>query len=459
MVSRQDGIERRLRRVLLLGLPAVWLVSGVASAFLARLEVDELFDTRQVTMARVMMASLPVEEMDDHPHALPPMPAPSLLGRAQLEDEMIAVWDRAGRVRIADRGGRMFPRTPARNGFYEAEFGAEPWRLYTLYDAPSGWQVTVGQRLAERNELMLDASATPLIPWLLALPLLLLANASVIRRSLRPIQAITAEMSARRADDLRPLPSEAVPEELRPLMMAGNALLGRIAGLRQRERRFTDCAAHELRTPIAALRLQWDRLRKRPSIVPADLDTLGEGIERMSRLTSQLLELSRAEDRTAISTPVAIDWPTLVAQVTSECLPQAQNRAVELVCNWPTAGTGSAWPLAGDADLMQILLRNLVDNAIRHSPRASEVVLDLRPAGLAVIDHGSGVAPEALAHLGERFFRVEGDTTPGTGLGLAIVGQIARLHRLAVHYRATPGGGLTVELEPQTALVVATPPR
>ena len=446
MAPRPDGIESRLRRVLLFGLPVIWLVSGAVSLYLARAEVDELFDTRQVTMARLLMSSLPIEAA---PKDLPPvLPFPPLseLGHAQLEDQMVSVWDGSGRLRIADREGRLFPQTPHRTGFYAGELGGEPWRLYTLHDMSSGWHVTVGQRLGERDQLILDASMTPLLPWLMALPLLLLANAGVIRRALQPIRAITTELATRRADDLRPLPSDDLPDELRPLMSAGNALLQRIAELRQRERRFTDCAAHELRTPIAALRLQWDALRARPVVSPDDLKVLGEGIARVSRLTAQLLDLTRAEDRLGIAAPVRIDWQALVAGVVTDCLPQAEAAGVEVVCRWPAQGVAAAWPLEGDADQLQMLLRNLLDNAIRHSPRSAEVEIDVGSHTLAVVDHGSGVPDEALEHLGERFYRVTGDATPGTGLGLAIVGQIARVHGLSVAYTATPGGGLSVTL-------------
>jgi len=446
MTTRPDGIESRLRRVLLVGLPVIWLVSGAVSLYLAREEVDELFDTRQVTMARLLMSSLPVEAAPQDLPAVLPFPPLSELGHAQLEDQMVAVWDASGRLRIADREGRLFPQTPHRTGFYAGELGGEVWRLYTLHDLSSGWHVTVGQRLGERDELILDASMTPLLPWLMALPLLLLANAGVIRRALQPIRAITAEMTTRRADDLRPLPSDDLPDELRPLMSAGNALLQRIAELRVRERRFTDCAAHELRTPIAALRLQWDALRARPVVSPDDLEALGEGIARVSRLTAQLLDLARAEDRLGIAVPAPIDWQALVAAVVSDCLPQAEAAGVEVACRWPASGPAAAWPLEGDADQLQMLLRNLLDNAIRHSPRSSEVEIDVGHHTLAVVDHGSGVPAEALEHLGERFYRVTGDTTPGTGLGLAIVGQIARVHGLMVAYTATPGGGLSVTL-------------
>jgi len=460
MASRPDGIESRLRRVLLFGLPVIWLVSGAVSLYLAREEVDELFDTRQVTMARLLMSSLPVEAA---PKDLPPvLPFPPLseLGHAQLEDQMVSVWDGSGRLRIADREGRLFPQTPHRTGFYAGELSGEPWRLYTLHDMSSGWHVTVGQRLSERDRLILDASLTPLLPWLLALPLLLLANALVIRRALQPIRAITAEMVARRPDDLRPLASDDLPTELLPMMSAGNALLQRIAELRQRERRFTDCAAHELRTPIAALRLQWDALRARTSVSPADLQALGEGIARVSRLTAQLLDLTRAEDRLDLAAPARIDWSALVAGAVGDCLTQAETAGVEVVCKWPVSGPAAAWPLQGDADQLQMLLRNLLDNAIRHSPRDAEVSIVIAADSLAVIDHGSGVPPEALHSLGERFYRVAGDATAGTGLGLAIVGQIARVHGLEVAYAPTPGGGLTVTLRPRppnaTASGVAT---
>ncbi|MFZ4499741.1 MAG: hypothetical protein ACOYMX_08550, partial [Burkholderiales bacterium] len=126
MAKRPDGIESRLRRVLLIGLPVIWLVSGGVSVYLAHGEVDELFDTRQVTMARLLMSSLPFDKAPGELPPILPFPPISELGHAQLEDQMVAIWDGVGRLRLADREGRLFPQTPHRTGFYEAEFGGEP---------------------------------------------------------------------------------------------------------------------------------------------------------------------------------------------------------------------------------------------------------------------------------------------------------------------------------------------
>ncbi|HRK57948.1 MAG TPA: histidine kinase dimerization/phospho-acceptor domain-containing protein, partial [Burkholderiaceae bacterium] len=218
-------------------------------------------------------------------------------------------------------------------------------------------------------------------------------------------------------------------------------LFKRIDTALERERRFTADAAHELRTPLAALRAQWDVLRGAQDEAQKKqaIERLGAGIERMGRLVTQLLLLSRIEAAQGLDKPQSIDWPTLVQQSVNDVFALAQRRQIELACTWP-AHSQTPWPLKGDADLIGILLRNLLDNAVRYSPPGSTVTLSLEADGLRVHNEGPPLSDQIMTHLGERFHRPDGQAETGSGLGISIAQRIAALHGLRLRFGADADG-------------------
>ena len=260
-----------------------------------------------------------------------------------------------------------------------------------------------------------------------------------------------------------------------------NAMLARIADSQERERRFIADAAHELRTPLAALQAQWDaqrlqatasdpqrlqatatdaqrlqatatdaqrlptdatdaqRVQAPTSAAPPPHDKIAQGFARMGRLVAQLLSLSRLEHaQPAPQAQPPVDWHALVERLFSELLPLADRVGVELECVWPVDGT-TPLPLHGNTELVASMLRNLLDNALRHSALGQTVSLRLLHDRIEVIDDGPGVDEQHLARLGDRFFRPAGQETTGSGLGLSIVTRIAGLLGLQVSW-ANRGG-------------------
>ena len=236
--------------------------------------------------------------------------------------------------------------------------------------------------------------------------------------------------------------------ELRPLLGAMNGLFARIDAALERERRFTADAAHELRTPLAALRAQWDVLRgARDEEERRRAETrLSAGLDRLDRLVTQMLALSRLESIERLEKTTAIAWAPLVEQAMGDVLALAERRRIELECEWPAA-RGPALPIEGDADLVGAMLRNLLDNAVRYAPEGSLVTLRFGRDGLSVENAGPAIPGEALARLGERFRRPEGQAERGSGLGVSIARRVAELHGLALSYRARRDGtGLVADL-------------
>ena len=454
------SLQRRLLIYLLLCAPLVWGVALLASAERARDEVNELFDTEIIRLSRQVQATLVgVAAPDAAARGAPGSaraPASSagasantaLGGEADLRDLSIAVWNAQGQVLLVDREGVELPRRPDASGFVDMTLGGNAWRVYYLQSPSGEWLVAAGQRLTERDELVWNLLGSQLLPWLLVLPVLLAAMAWAVRQALAPVRMLATELQGRGADDLRPMPAQEAPAELRPLLAAMNGLFVRIESTLARERRFTADAAHELRTPLAVLRAQWDVVRGATDAQARRQAEarLSAGLDRVDRLVTQMLALSRVEATERLSHSNAVDWPALVAQVMNDVLPLAERRGAELACDWPPDGT-PAFALNGDADLLAVLLRNLLDNALRYAPAGGTVTLRFGKEGLALHNDGPPLSPEALARMGERFHRNEGQVESGSGLGVSIAQRIATLHGLPLRYRAGPGGqGVVAEL-------------
>ena len=443
------SLQRRLLVFLLLCAPVVWGVALLLSASRARHEVNELFDTEIIRLARQVQATLPGLGAAG---GSPSEPAPSG-GAADLRELAIAVWSAEGKLLLADREGVTLPRRADASGFVDMTLGEDAWRVYYLQSARGTWLVAAGQRLYERDELVSGLVGSQLLPWLLVLPVLLLAMAWAVREALAPVRTLTADLQRRGADDLQQVPTARVPAELGPLFAAMNGLFARIEATLARERRFTADAAHELRTPLAVLRAQWEvlsRTREEGERARASA-MLGAGLDRLDRMVEQLLALSRvdAADRPAHGEPV--DWGPVVEQVMNDLLPLAERRGIELACDWPPEGT-APFALRGDADLLALLLRNLLDNAVRYAPEGSEATLRFGVDGLRVENAGPPLPAETMERLGERFHRPAGQAESGSGLGLSIAQRIAALHGLELRYRTrADGSGVVAELRKVSA--------
>ncbi len=433
------SLQRRLLVYLLLCAPLVWAVALLASADRARAEVNELFDTEIIRLARQVQVTL---------DGLPTQPAAGRVvaparssGAADLDDLALAVWNRQGQLLLVDREGVQLPHRAQAAGFVDLTLDKEAWRVYYL-QAPEGeWLVAAGQRLHERDELVWDLIGSQLLPWLLVLPVLLAAMAWAVRQALAPVRTLAEDLQRRSADDLRPVAEAQAPTELRPLLGAMNGLFTRIETTLARERRFTADAAHELRTPLAVLRAQWDVQRHAASEAERRQAEakLGAGLDRLDRLVSQMLLLSRVDASERLARTEPVDWAAVVEQAVSDVLPLAERRGIELGVDWPPEGS-APFPLQGDAALLGVLLRNLLDNAVRYAPEASAVTLRFGTDALAVENAGPALTPEALARLGERFHRSEGQAETGSGLGVSIAQRVAALHGLRLEHRPGAGG-------------------
>jgi two-component system sensor histidine kinase QseC len=449
-MMHQPTLQRRLAILLLVSVPLIWLVSTGVAAYVAHHEVDELYDTQLTLFARQLL----IVNMGEHGDDLPLLPKTKKLirggdrGEAEDDDIGLAVWNADGSLLLSDGKGRRFTFDASRRGFYtvSGDDGKDEWRLFYL-PAPDGSRlVAVGQRQKLRHEVVIKVIEGQLLPWLLGLPVLLLLILWAVRKGLRPLQQVAGELGQRSVLDSTPL-SENVPGEVLPMVQALNALFARIAEAMEHERRFTADAAHELRTPLAALQVQAEVMALMPDEAGRQhaLQQLQLGIQRATRLLAQLLALSRLDPLQGLPSAQPVDWQQISRDALSDVTAAAAAKDTVLETHWQTSPE-AVLPLSGDATLLTLLLRNLLDNAVRYCPAGSRVELLLSADEVVVQDNGPGIEAQWLSRVQERFFRPPGQEMPGSGLGLSIVERIASLHGLQMQLSNRDEGGLRVSL-------------
>ncbi|MCL6264315.1 ATP-binding protein [Craterilacuibacter sp. RT1T] len=430
----------------------IWGGSSAVAWLQVRHEIDELFDTQQIQFARQLLAA-DLHDFDEDGARLPRGKAllPKQLPKGQrgnLEDDALSfiVWDDEGRVVFSDGEDQGFAPPDGQHGFYNVSLDGDNWRVLYL-PMPDGHRIAaVGQQLSFRNEVAREILLAQLLPWLLALPLLLLVLWLTLTRRLLPFRRVAEQLHSRQLDDATPVDAD-VPAEAAPMLLALNRLIGRMADTLSRERRFTADAAHELRTPLAALKIQAEvaQLGLPAAEQARALAQLEVGVDRASRLVNQLLALTRLDPMAGPQNAQAVNWQRVLQHVLDDAAGYAAERGVSLSLSGDPA---HALPLQGDETLLTLMLRNLADNAIRYSQAGGEVVLLAGANAITVQDRGPGIAPELMPRIRERFFRPPGQEQLGSGLGLSIVERVAELHGLRLELENRAEGGLAACIKP-----------
>lgn len=447
-------LSLRLRLILIFSLLALltWCTASVVAWVMSRNTINEVFDTQQMLFAkRLATANLGDLLADESARSLPKTKKLVHHGkRGEQDDDALAfaIFDRDGKMLLNDgENGADFLFDGEREGFTDGERKGDDdsWRLVWLTSPDGRYRIVVGQEWDYRRDMALGMVTGQLVPWLATLPVLMLLIALMVGRELRPLRAVAAGLRRRAPDDATPLDARQVPTEVRPLVDALNALFARINALLVRERRFTSDAAHELRSPLTALRVQTEVVQLAGDDAPMRehaLDNLTVGIDRATRLVDQLLTLSRLDSLSDLAELAPIDWNDLVTMTLAEQDRQAHAAGVTL--RYEHRGTPP--PRQGETLLLSLLLRNLLDNAVRYTPQGGVVTVTLSERSLTVEDDGPGVTAEHLARLGERFYRPPGQEQTGSGLGLSIVQRIAGLHGLQISFANRPAGGFVARL-------------
>jgi signal transduction histidine kinase len=354
-----------------------------------------------------------------------------------------AVWTRDGRKMHSSNPGVDLPFR-SRSGLSEVQATGETWHLYTIVLGDG--VVQAAQRVRERDLLARETVSRLVLPALLLLALVAMLLTFALRRGLAPLARTASEVATRSVEALHPIPLASQPRELHLLIGAINDLMARLGGALALQRHFLADAAHELRTPITALRLQLQLLERAPDEAhrAAAMDELRAGMARAQHSVEQLLQLSRLGPET----PALRREPVDLARLAREAVGRFSARADELRIDLGAVATESPI-VAGDVQQLATLLDNLVDNALRHTPAGGRIDVaaqrrDGQPC-LSVADSGPGISPAERERVFDRFYRSPGATTAsGSGLGLAIVRAVAQRHGATALLDEAPGGGLLV---------------
>lgn len=432
------SLQGRLLLLVLGWVVVLWM--GVA-AFTwrdARHELDELFDSHLAQAAALLVAqqAREIEDEDDV------VDAPSL--HRYAPKVAFQVWHE-GSLAMRSANAPAQPLSRNARGFETLVIDGTAWRVFAARGAERDIQVYVGEQMDSRSGILFAVMRSLLWPMLIGLPLLALAAWWAVRRGLAPLRSLSRVLEQRDPQALQPVMLADTPHEMAPLLTALNSLFDRIAALLESERRFTADAAHELRTPIAAIRAQAQVAlgsRQDGERRHALLSTL-EGCDRATHLVEQLLTLSRLE-AVAPGAAALVDLSEVAQRVVAEVAHAALDKQQTIALDAP-----APCPVRGDAILLGVLVRNLVDNAIRYSPESATVHIGVTGTGdevlLSVDDSGPGLSAQQRDQLGERFFRVLGTGQSGSGLGWSIVRRIAAVHGAVVSVDESQRlGGLSV---------------
>jgi two-component system sensor histidine kinase QseC len=439
-----------MRRLILAQMALLGLLWVLAVAFLAN---DASFDTTLLRQDKTFNAFLTVAsaEADDPARLAASMSALDEALRESYGNESDAglapqfIIERGGRQLFRTRGVPAGVRANARGGLVLQEAGGKHWRTRTV-TAPGGALSMTMIMPADRSNVFitLNSRGYVLLPLLISLPFLIVPAWLSIRLALRPWRKVAAEVASRGPQDLRPLSYRARHREMRGMVDGINALMRRVGDSAQRERAFIADAAHELRTPLAAMRVNVEALQGQTGDARQRqlLDGILSSGARATRLVSQLLRLMRSDATAEEAVPLAFD--ELVQERMAVLSGIGHARGVEL-----ELGGDNGLHVIGRREGLVSLVDNLLDNAIKYSPDRGTVHADLRREDgrvvLRIADQGPGIAPELRERVFDRFFRDPRQTQSGSGLGLAIARAVAEQHGGEISLDAVDGGaGLLV---------------
>ena len=416
--------------LVLLGLTAVAIAAITYRSVLG--ETEALFDYQLQQMA----LSLRDQGQIDSTEA-------NTLADQQL-DVVIQIWTVDGRSIYASRAHSSLPAR-ALLGFATLAVEGRAWRTYSV--ATRDRVIQVAQPVEIRQRLAAHAAWRGVLPLLLMTPLAAFAIWWLAARNLAPLERLAGEVRSRDAGSLDPVPTDDLPDEVAPLAKALNALLDRLKSSLDTQRAFVADAAHELRSPLTALKLQLRLLRHAGDDAEraSAIDGISAGIERAARLIEQLLTLARSEPGSTPSVLDEVDLAGLARETLAQMHPFALDRGSELILDAERPVL-----VEGDRPSLAALVRNLVDNALRYSPPGTRIDVrvwnDAASAWLRVDDAGPGIPAAERARVFDRFYRRESGREEGTGLGLAIVRTVAERHGAALALDESPSGGLRVEV-------------
>jgi two-component system sensor histidine kinase QseC len=461
----KSSIRKFLLINLLLAITITTTLTAIGNYYLDQKDIQEHLDTLMAISALSYQALLgddlhqrPLIKIQDTLNTIP-LKVESYYQRRPLEKEPqdhyldkfnFQVWTDGGRLLLHSSNAPKIPLTADTDGFSDKIIGNQKWRVFTTYNIKAGIRTVLAERYDTRNQLGHRIALDDLYIMLLTFPLSGLLIWIIIGRGLDSLDRVAQEVANRAPNHLEPVDIKEVPNEIRPVIDELNKLFFRLKEGFEREKRFAADAAHELRTPLAALKAQAQVALNTNSLDEKNLalHKLISSVNRSTHIVQQLLTMSRLVPEAAgIDDLDDVDLPKITREVLAMLAPTAIEKQIELAFE-PDKKIPH---FLGNPTAISILIRNLVDNAIRYCSENGLVDVKIyrqeNNIVLEVQDNGPGIPTELQSRVFERFFRVLGNKSPGSGLGLAIVQQIASLHNGRVVLESpTEGTGLIVKV-------------
>lgn len=352
------------------------------------------------------------------------------------------VWHDSGTLAMSSQDHTPMSIKNAPLGFSDLVLQGHDWRVYSTYDDASHSKIIVAEMYNIRRALADDIARSNAYILLITYPVFSLLIWFIINLALRSVTRVTTEISNRASTFLEPVEETEIPIEIKPLVAELNELFIRLKFAFERNKRFAADAAHELRTPLAALKTHAQVALKSTQDVDRNkaLQKVIESVDRSSHVVAQLLTLSRLGEEEALTDVKRLDLHKLATEIIAYLAPHALEKDIEIELS---PAPNHAFVLGNDTAI-GILIRNIVDNAIRYTPHHGEVKVSIintqKHTIFRVSDTGTGIPNELRERVFERFYRILGTQASGSGLGLAIVSQIANLHHATINLSSPPNG-------------------
>ena len=403
-------------------------------------EIEEVYDAQLVHSAKTLL-QLTEHEIREQESINIGTENPNLQHRYENKTAF-RIW-KNDRIVLQSSKAKDFINVEAPPGFSKQTIKEKPWRFFVFIDAKNNIKIETSERYSIRYELIGQLMTSLATPMAILIPLLLVIVWIGVRQSIMPIISLSTEVDSRKIDDLTAIKGHDIPREIMPLVDAMNRLFIRIGDSFRREREFTDHAAHELRTPLAAMKTQTQVLLKKAYSMPEcrdGLDNLNATIDRTTHLVEQLLSLARLQND--IPPMEKTNLSHLARDAAEQILPVAEMKGQSLRID-----IAPNVEIEGHPDSIYILLHNLLDNAVKYTPQGGNISFTLDDGKKIVIsDTGPGIADSDKSRVFNRFVRVDKTGQVGSGLGLSISQWIAETHKASLTLKDNQPNGLIVEL-------------
>jgi two-component system sensor histidine kinase QseC len=460
-----------LRSQLLLRLIIVSILLVGGTAWLGyedvRRETKELFDAQLARSARLILSiaqaqngdsgfSRIQEYLDENGLSVMYIDFEETGDAQQAEDAhdyetklAFQIWDNEGNLVVKSYNAPLEPLTTKESGYNNIVVDQFNWRTFSLLSSNRQYRCITAERIDVRNDLIVKINNDLLYMFILLVPALSLVLYMSIDKGLKPLQRLAAQINRRSGDNLELITNDYKYTEIVTIKNALNQLLHRLNETLAREKRITSDAAHELRTPLAAIRLHTELAKnaKNREQQSESLDQVIHGVDRTTHLVEQLLTLARLEPELLVNDFTDVDLSAVIVEECALLSPLAIEKDIDI--SFDEADTG---PINGHESSLRLLIRNLLTNAITYTPTEGKVRISLskqeQHTVLVVEDSGPGISEGDRARVTERFYRVNNHQAPGCGIGLSIVDRVVQMHHGSMMLcQADSGKGLKVVIQ------------